>query len=91
MARALGLHAPRHADEFRARGIARYHELSHLVDHGSLWPKRARILPAAAVAELRATRLAFEMLEEELGPIRDTPHEENVEPEEITWRLVSAR
>ena len=78
--------APEHAGAFRARGIARYHELSHLVDHASLWPKRERILPHDAVGLIRATRLC-RVLEEAFGRFTISD-EEDLGHEEIYWRLV---
>jgi hypothetical protein len=78
--------APEHADAFRARGLARYHELSHLVDHASLWPKSARILPADAVALIRATGLC-RLLEDAFGRF-DISDEEALGREDIYWRLV---
>jgi transketolase len=82
----LSRHAPEHTDEFAVRGIGRYHELAHLVDHASIWPKRARILSAAAVQEIRAMpfmrRLAAEFGEFVISD------EDEVGWEEIYFRLV---
>jgi hypothetical protein len=88
-AAALDAAAPAHAGAFRARGLARYHELSHLVDHAALWPKSARMLPAAAVAAIRSTRLC-RLLEDEFGPF-EISDEEGLGREEITWRIVRPR
>ena len=78
--------APEHADRFAAVGLARYHELSHLVDHASIWPKAVRILPAEAVATIRATSL-LRALEDTFGPFAISD-EEGLGREEIYWRLV---
>ena len=77
---------PEHAEAVIARGIERYHELSELVDHRALWPKRARILPAEAVADLRRTSLA-RALEEAYGPFTISG-EEGTGGEEVYWRIV---
>lgn len=74
------------ARQFEKLGIDRYHELCHLLDHGSMWPKVIRILDPSAVVEIRNMSL-MRRLEEEFGcfVISD---EENVGHEEIYWRLV---
>lgn len=78
--------APEQVESFVERGIERYHELSHLVDHSSIWPKKERILPPTAVAEIRQMSL-FKYLESEFGKF-DISDEEEVGYEEIYWRLV---
>jgi hypothetical protein len=78
--------APEHAAAFRDRGMERYHELSHLLDHATIWPKAARILPATVVAAFRRTSLAS-ALEEAFGPF-EISDEEEIGHEEIYWRLV---
>lgn len=82
----IGKHAPDHVEEFREVGLARYHELAVLLDHSSVWPKRSRILPPAAVDEIRQTTL-FRALEHEFGPFQISDEDE-VGWEEIYWRLV---
>ena len=44
-------------DIFLENGIERYHELSHLLDHGAVWSKAARILPQQSVDFIRTTSL----------------------------------
>ncbi|MCS6812185.1 MAG: phytanoyl-CoA dioxygenase family protein [Cyanobacteria bacterium] len=77
---------PDYAQQFADRGIDRYHELSHLVDHSTLWHKRTRILPASAVSLIRSTSL-FKQLEAEFGNF-DLSDEEGNGRESIYWRLV---
>lgn len=77
---------PEQTEAFADRGLDRYHELSHLLDHGSIWPKRERILPAAAVSEIRQMSIV-KQLESELGEFTISDEEE-VGYEEIYWRLV---
>ena len=82
----LQQHAPDVAKHFGERGIGRYHELAHLVEHAAIWPKRARILPKDAVAEIRQTSL-LKRLEAEFSAF-EISDEENVGWEEIYWRIV---
>jgi hypothetical protein len=82
----LRRHARMHAGAFAERGLARYHELAHFVDHASIWPKRARILSAAAVREIRSLPF-MQHLADELGPF-DISDEDDVGWEEIYFRLV---
>lgn len=72
--------------QFSDKGIERYHELSGLLDHGTVWPKAARILPQKAVDIIRSTSL-LKNLEREFGKFTISD-EENVGREEIYWRLV---
>ena len=72
--------------QFHERGMEKYHELSYLIDHGSLWPKQERILPKTAVNIIRALPF-FTKLESFYGPFLISD-EENVGWEEIYWRLV---
>jgi hypothetical protein len=78
--------APQQVTAFAEVGCARYHELAHTVDHGSVWPKTARLLPADAVAAFRTTSF-FRQLVAEFGefPISD---EDDIGWEEVYWRLV---
>lgn len=78
--------APAQAYAFAERGIERYHELSHLVDHASIWQRDARMLPKLAVAEVRQMSL-FKQLEDEFGSVAISD-EENVGWEAMHWRLV---
>lgn len=71
---------------FREVGLPRYHQLVDLVDHKALWPKTARLLPAAAVARIRDMRF-MQALAAEFGPF-GISNEEEIHPEEIYWRIV---
>ena len=78
--------APKHVKRFEEIGLERYHEVSHLVDHSSVWPKKVRILPQNAVSEIR--KMSFiNQLEDYFGQF-EISDEENVGREEIYWRLV---
>ena len=78
--------APEHVKRFEGCGIERYHEASHLIDHGSVWPKKVRILPQNAVSEIR--KMSFvNKLEDYFGSF-EISDEDNVGREEIYWRLV---
>ena len=74
------------ARQFETIGINRYHEMAHLLDHESMWPKVSRILGPDAVAEIRGMSL-MRILEDEFGDF-EISDEENVGHEEIYWRLV---
>jgi transketolase len=78
--------APDHAAAFAAKGLGHYHELSHLIDHASIWPKRARILSAEAAAEIRGMPF-MQQLAAELGPF-SISDEDEVGCEEIYFRIV---
>ncbi|KMP10410.1 hypothetical protein UZ36_07720 [Candidatus Nitromaritima sp. SCGC AAA799-C22] len=77
---------PEHVNRFEELGMERYHEASHLLDHGSVWPKKVRILPQDAVLEIRKMNF-ISQLENYFGPF-EISDEENVGREEIYWRLV---
>ncbi len=81
--------APQRAAEFAALGMGRYHQLCHLVEHGELWTRDARLFEAEDVEAvrrgglLRATATAFggaEVTNEVRGGLP-----------EIYWRLVRPR
>ena len=78
--------APEQVEAFAERGIAYYHELSHLLDHASLWSRDSRMLSEAAVAEIRQLSI-FKQLEREFGELAISD-EENPGKEVIHWRLV---
>ena len=77
---------PQILEEFKSARINRYHELAHLLDHGSIWPKVSRILNPDAVTEIRSMSL-MRRLEDEFGYF-EISDEDNVGHEEIYWRLV---
>jgi len=78
--------SPAILEQFEIAGINRYHDLSHHIDHGSIWPKVVRILNPDAVTEIRSMSL-MRRLEEEFGYF-EISDEDNVGHEEIYWRLV---
>jgi hypothetical protein len=63
-----------------------YHTVDHQIDHKSAWPKTERILPTAAVAEIRGFAV-MRQLEDYFGPYLIT-NEELLRPEEVYWRIV---
>lgn len=77
---------PMYVQRFSEIGIARYHELAHLLDHGSTWGKEARMFPKRIVEKIRGMSL-IQKIEKEYGPI-EIVDEENIGYEEIDWRLV---
>lgn len=82
----LQLLVPEHVHRFDEVGIERYHELAHLIDHATVWPKTSRVLPREAISIFRKMDF-FNKLESELGSciIAD---EEQYGWENIYWRLV---
>jgi|SRR3990167_299543 len=78
--------SPLHWEKFSEIGIERYHELSHLLEHGVVWSKSARMLSKEAVKKIRKMSL-IKNLEAEYGSIQIVD-EENIGYEEIDWRLV---
>lgn len=65
--RCIERKAPEYAKDFAEIGIDRYHELSHLVDHGIFWQSVAeRNLPLSASLEIR-TMSIFKQIESEFG------------------------
>jgi hypothetical protein len=86
LARLRRCERPGTVDEIAPLGLARYHEVSHLVDHARIWPKAERIFSPEAVALVRRTSLV-RALEAELGPFVISD-EEGLGREEIYWRLV---
>lgn len=77
---------PEHADVFAEYGMEKYHKLAHCLDHSSIWPKKVRILPPEAVAQIRQMSI-FGQLESMFGEF-SLSDEDNVGWEEIYWRLV---
>lgn len=79
---------PQYVEAFAERGIDRYHELAHLIDHHQVWSSvKNRLLPASAVAELR-TMSIFQKLEAELGSFTIPDPYNWVTWEPIYFRLV---
>ena len=77
---------PENYQQFSEIGIARYHELAHLIDHGSTWVKEARIFSKQTAAQIK--QMSFiRKIEEKYGPI-EIVDEENIGYEEFDWRLV---
>lgn len=77
---------PAQWQKFSEIGVARYHELAHLLDHAVVWSKNARILSKESVEKIRQMSL-IKKIEDEYGPIQIVD-EENIGYEEIDWRLV---
>ncbi|OGT39872.1 MAG: hypothetical protein A3E81_01765 [Gammaproteobacteria bacterium RIFCSPHIGHO2_12_FULL_36_30] len=78
--------ASQYAEKFSATEMTQYHQLSHLIDHSTLWPKKNRILPQNAINYIRSTSL-IKSLENIYGKF-EISDEENIGREEIYWRLV---
>ncbi len=63
-----------------------YHLFSDNFDHQNMWPKKNRILPINNVNKIRSMPF-MKILSEEFGEFVIS-NEENIEREEIYWRLV---
>ncbi|RTR12005.1 hypothetical protein EJ903_25725 [Azospirillum griseum] len=74
------------ASQAMSLGITHYHCLTLPFHHGDFWVKTRRLLPFAAVGHIRSMSF-FKKLEQEFGPLRIS-NEEELMPEEVTWRLV---
>lgn len=79
-------HEPSLWQRFDKVGIERYHELSHLLNHGLIWKKSNRILSKKA-AEIVRSMSIIKNIEKAYGPVIIVD-EENIGYEEIDWRLV---
>jgi hypothetical protein len=84
--RIAELYSPRVVAEFHRVGLPRYHELASRVDHKALWPKSARLLSPASIAQIRNMEF-MQALAGEFGPF-GIANEEAVYAEEICWRIV---
>lgn len=73
-------------DVFRERGIARYHELAHLIDHSAIWRKPVRIFSREVVSKIKEMSM-LQQLANIYENIEIVDHE-NIGYEEIYWRLV---
>ncbi len=72
--------APQSAKEAARIGIENYHLLQHGFDHGTVWPKHARILPAERVGALK--KMAFyQAIADDFGDV-------SISDDELNWRLV---
>ena len=82
---------PEHVDKFREIGIARYHELCHLVDHNSIWHKSNRCLNKSDVQLIKSQNFFCE-LEEIFGyfKVSDVVYDTTsvAGEEEVYWRIV---
>ena len=78
--------APQHVEAFAKVGVGHYHEVAHLIDHVTAWPKKERILSQQAVNEIRQMSI-MQALEREYGKFKISD-EEHVGREELYWRLV---
>ena len=79
-------HSPKHWEKFSDCDMDRYHELSDLINHASIWAKTNRVVPRQTVDFIRSTSL-IKALEDVYGEFT-IANEENLEEEEISWRLV---
>jgi hypothetical protein len=71
---------PALADEAAGLGIENYHRAQHRLDHGSVWPKQSRILPAECVGVLKEMAF-YRAMVDEFGDVA-------VSDDELNWRLV---
>lgn len=82
----IKMHAPEYCEKFADLGITKYHELSHLVDHASIWSIKNRILSQESVDIVRSTQFV-KSLENFFGQF-EFADVEGIGREEIYWRLV---
>jgi hypothetical protein len=82
---------PQYAEQFEALGIARYHELAHLLDHSRLWNKSNRCLPQEDVQALKKLNFLVD-LKKVFGEfaLSSVAYDNEIveDQEEIYWRLV---
>jgi ectoine hydroxylase-related dioxygenase (phytanoyl-CoA dioxygenase family) len=71
---------PALADEAAALGIENYHRIQDRLDHSSVWPKKARILPDHCVPALKQMGF-YQAIEEEFRDVLLSDEDRN-------WRLV---
>lgn len=86
MASQLAQIDPGKVDLFRATPLERYHEISSQLPHERLLTRQQRILPAAAVDNIKGTSL-YRALERDFGVV-DITDEEGVGRPSISIRLV---
>lgn len=77
---------PKLVSKFLSYGIANYHKSSDLVDHGALWPKRARLLSEDCVQKILSMSIMKEF-ERAFGKFY-LSDEEDLGYGVIFWRLV---
>lgn len=82
----IQLLAPEHVRQFDEHGITHYHELSHLLDHGTAWPTYARTF-LREVEQVVRNMPFFKKLEAEFGTIM-IGDENDFGWGNIYWRLV---
>ena len=73
-------------ENFSDCSMEEYHRFSNLINHASMWAKINRVLPYHAVEVIRSTSL-IKALEDVYGKFT-IANEENLEEEEISWRIV---
>ena len=78
--------APDIVDKFASRGVERYHEIAHFLDHSAAWPKKERLFSAAAVAFLKSTEF-FSLLRLQYGDL-ELSDEEHIGRWVVYWRIV---
>jgi len=82
----LQIACPEHVKKFREQGLENYHRLSHLLDHGKVWPKTARVLPESAFRRLENLPF-FVKIRKDFGDFV-LSDEEDFGWGVICWRLV---
>ncbi len=83
--RISGLNS-KYYNDFRAREMSSYHEISHLIDHKVLWPKKFRCLTNESIDKIK--KFSFmSKIENQFGEFYISD-EDNIGREEIYWRLV---
>ncbi len=78
--------SPEHANEFAAIPMERYHELSHLIDHGNSWVVGTRRLPKKETEKVKGMRF-FNQLRDIVGPF-DLTDQRGLGWGEMNWRIV---
>ncbi|MDX2225670.1 MAG: phytanoyl-CoA dioxygenase family protein [Verrucomicrobiae bacterium] len=81
---------PEHVEKFRPKGLAYYHQHSHLISHETLWVKENRLLSAEQVEQIKQMPF-LKGLREFFDDfvISEVVYGDTIEKrEEIYWRLV---
>src|SRR4051812_17127852 len=85
--RVLSDKYPALCDMIATTPITAYHNIAHLIDHGSTWGKTARLFNSFEVRELTEQLSVFQFLSDAFGPYEVADIEGLGHPE-IYWRLV---
>jgi hypothetical protein len=78
--------APKQVKSFYLKEMSQYHQLSHLIEHESMWPKSARILGPSAVKQVM--NLPFFQKLKKTFSIDSIATEEDCGWQEMYWRIV---